>query len=354
MSMKILMCLEDVSDLARICAVSCSWRHFVVENGLCKSFCVRLFPQLSRVGYVIENCCEKKLVEFECSSSRHVEREFLEKEHKVYMFLARGVTSFAIRKCISDAISASSTDNFPAESINNTLDSRDRIGRRASYWSSKGQKNPAVPERLTYKLVSNICVINEISIHPFEAYFQFGHPIYSAKSVRFRMGHSKIPIDDHMGDTHWDLVDDQLVWTYTSQEFPVAQENRLQTFVLPQPVLCIGGIFQIELLGRVQKQEMDGLFYICVSHVQVMGRSLSPAFDVEILKPSGEFALKVLSYTQPNPPEDSPVTTASSEYLLRRVRDLAQIVNMLQGDVGVHEDYEWEEEDVEADDEFPL
>ncbi|KAF5732994.1 F-box protein [Tripterygium wilfordii] len=318
------------------------------------------FPQLSRVGCVIKSCFEEKPVEFGCSSSRHVEREFLEKEHKDYLFLARGVTSFAIRGCISDTISASSIDNFPAESINNTLDSRDKIGERASYWSSKGQKNPEVPERLTYKLVSNISVINEISIHPFEAYFQLGHPIYSAKSVRFQMGHSKIPIDDHMGETHWDFIDDQLVWTYTSQEFPMAQENHLQTFKLPQLVLCIGGIFQIELLGRVWKQEMDGLFYIwfvpntCLSGLRLLQEFCSHTFDVEILKPSGEFALKALSYTQPNPPEDSPATTASSEYLLRCVRDLEQIVNMLQGEIGVLEDYEWEEEDVETDDEFPL
>lgn len=40
------------------------------------------------------------------------------------------------------------------------------------------------------------------------------------------------------------------------------QENRLQKFKLPEPALCIGGILQIELLGRVQKQEMDGLYYI--------------------------------------------------------------------------------------------
>lgn len=36
----------------------------------------------------------------------------------------------------------------------------------------------------------------------------------------------------------------------------------MQTFKLPEPVLCIGGYLQIELLGRVQRQEMDDLFYI--------------------------------------------------------------------------------------------
>lgn len=40
------------------------------------------------------------------------------------------------------------------------------------------------------------------------------------------------------------------------------QENRLQNFKLPEPVLCIGGFLQIELSGRVQRQEMDDLFYI--------------------------------------------------------------------------------------------
>lgn len=46
---------------------------------------------------------------------------------------------------------------------------------------------------------------------------------------------------------------------------PCEQENRLQKFTLPEPVLCIGGILQIELLERVQRQEMDGLLYIwCV------------------------------------------------------------------------------------------
>lgn len=40
------------------------------------------------------------------------------------------------------------------------------------------------------------------------------------------------------------------------------QLNRLQTFKLPEPVLFVGGYLQIELLGRVQRQEMDSLYYI--------------------------------------------------------------------------------------------
>lgn len=40
------------------------------------------------------------------------------------------------------------------------------------------------------------------------------------------------------------------------------QESSLQKFKLPEPVICIGGILQVELLGRVQRQEMDSLYYI--------------------------------------------------------------------------------------------
>lgn len=40
------------------------------------------------------------------------------------------------------------------------------------------------------------------------------------------------------------------------------QENVLQSFKLPHTVLCIGGVVKIELIGRIQKQAMDGLYYI--------------------------------------------------------------------------------------------
>ncbi|MBA0579094.1 hypothetical protein Gorai_021359, partial [Gossypium raimondii] len=134
---------------------------------------------------------------------------------------------------------------------------------------------------------------------------------------------------------------DRFAWTYTSQEFEMAQENRLQTFKLPEPILCIGGILQIELLSRVQRQEIDGLFYICVSHVQVVGRPLSPAFSIQILEPPEKFVLEVQSYSLPTLPEQMSSITS----LQMRVRDLEQILNLLQGNGGeVEYGYEWEVE----------
>ncbi|XP_022770351.1 F-box protein At4g00755-like isoform X2 [Durio zibethinus] len=294
-----------------------------------------MFPQLSRVNHVNELGGIAK-GNAEAGSSNFVEWEALEREHRVYAFLARGCLSFDVRECILEAIIASSTDNYPEESIDNTLEPRDRVGRRASYWSSKGQSNPAVPETLTYKLVADLCVITEINVRPFLAYFQYGYPIYSAKSVRFRMGHVKSSMDNLVDESCQDSGNHKFVWTYTSQEFPMAQENRLQNFKLPEPILCIGGILQIELLGRVQRQEMDGLFYICVSHVQVVGRPLSPAFGIRILEPSKKFVL-----------EASPVST-----LQMRVRDLEKIVNLLRGNVvDVEHGFGWDIDDEESDEE---
>ncbi|XP_076939163.1 F-box protein At4g00755-like [Bidens hawaiensis] len=123
--------------------------------------------------------------------------------------------------------------------------------------------------------------------------FQMDFPIYPSKSVRFRMGHPKSWNNlDHDFMEAQECADDKFIWTYTSPVFPVARENRLQRFKLPDPVVCIGGFLQIELLGRVQKQAFDGKYYICVAHVQAIGRELSPAFSDEFSEPSNSVYLK--------------------------------------------------------------
>lgn len=294
MSTMVFMHLDDPSDLVRISAVSSSLRQFVVANGLCKQLCLKMFPEISNVAYIIE---VKNVIEpVEVGPNVSLEWERLKRDHRVYAFLARGFTSFMTKDCIEKSICASSTDNYPEESIHNTLESNDTVEQSASYWSSKGASDPSLPETLVYKLIANLCVITEVHVQPFQAYFQFGFPIYSVKAVRFRMGHPKYSMELDFGITNISANDndssDKFIWTYTSPEFPMSQENVLQKFKLPEPVLCIGGILQIELLGRVQRQEMDGLYYICVSHVQVVGRPLSPAFDVDILDSSGNCTLK--------------------------------------------------------------
>ncbi|KAK4431525.1 F-box protein [Sesamum alatum] len=300
MSLKILMCLEDPSDLVRTSAVSSSWRQFVITHGLCKKLCLRMFPEASCFARVI--VCDKMGKSVATGTDDSTEWTSLVTEHKVYAPFSRELTTSKTKNCISDAIVASSTDNYPEESIKNTLEPCERVNNRATYWSSKGESDPAAPETLIYKLSSRLCLITEVHVHPFQAYFQFGLPIYSAKAVRFQMGHPKVPLQEYSDVfdkllEYQDLSDDKFVWTYRSPEYPMAQENRLQKFKLPEPVLCIGGILKVELLGRVQTQEMDGIYYICINHVAVVGGPLSPLFDVEMFDERGKCTLTYNPYT---------------------------------------------------------
>ncbi|KAL5055926.1 hypothetical protein RYX36_036608, partial [Vicia faba] len=173
-SLNIFKCLDDPADIARVSCVSRSWRDFVVANGLSKQLCLRMFPQLSRVACVVELNQDGVKEHSEVGSSQSNECLALWKDHRVYSYLARSCLSPVAMDCIDKAISSSSTDNFPQESIVNTLEERDNIA----------------------------------------AHFQMGSPIYSAKSVRFKMGHLKASLDD---------LTDAFVWTYTSPEFPMAQ-----------------------------------------------------------------------------------------------------------------------------------
>ncbi|KAI3925774.1 hypothetical protein MKX01_003333 [Papaver californicum] len=293
LSSNILSYLDDPADVVRVSSVSRAWRQFVISNCISKNLCLRLLPEISHAVSVIE---VNNVVEpLEVRSTDVMEVEKLKKNHRVYAFLARGLAS-SLGNIISEAISASSTDNYPEESILNTLEPRDRVGERASYWSSEGDNDPGVPETLTFKLASKLCFITEINIQPFQAYFQYGFPIYSAKAVRFRVGHftdlnmeTDLVDEFEAGHRH---VEDHVVWTYTSEDFPMSQENCLQKFKLPEPVFAVGGVLQIELSGRVQQQEMDGLYYVCVSHVQVLGRPLTEAFVAEFVDLSGKCVLK--------------------------------------------------------------
>ena len=72
------------------------------------------------------------------------------------------------------------------------------------------------------------------------AFFQPGDPIYSAKSVRFRMGHPKSPTDIEDDLSYLPLqqpADDKFIWTYTSEEFAMTQVLNCIFFVFSLMVL---------------------------------------------------------------------------------------------------------------------
>lgn len=333
-SSSVFLLLGDPADVVRASAVSKSWRRFVIGNGFCKKICLTICPELAKFTHVIEVGASVEVGDVGSSSA--AEWKNLEKEHRVYTYLSHCLVSPAAKMTLPiKAICASSTDNYPGESIDNTLHEGEQVGMRPSYWSSKGKGNPSVPETLTYKLLSKLCVIDEIRIRPFRAYFQHGSPIYSAKAVRFRICFSRLPLEESTGTAEYDNN-----WDYVSPEFPMAQENTLQSFKLPRPFVCVGGALQVQLLGRVQLQEEDNLYYVCVCHVQVVGRLLGPVFDAEIPNTMGNLVLKYFSDARgcstpsEGGPSEEPRESSTPHTYLQRLMQLGIGVGVNQVSLG--------------------
>jgi len=211
---------------------------------------------------------------------------------------------------IVGAVEATSTDH-PEESIGNVLSLETRVLSsffKLCYWSSKGSESPMASEALVFKLSHFLTVVNAVQIRPFEAHFQRGSPIYAPLFVRFSFGElgacetHDLSKDDELAaelseedeedeDEERDLwttdrhhhrqkkkkgSDD--LWKWRSKLYPMEQVNALQTFRFP-PTLCCGGYVKIELLGRTQRQEIDNLYYLCLSHVKVLGRPVEGFTD---------------------------------------------------------------------------
>jgi hypothetical protein len=103
-----------------------------------------------------------------------------------------------------------------------------------------------------------LCLLN------MTAFFQPDQPIYSAQYVRIRLGHSIEPSRSRsiVNKASQCIPAEEFLWMYESPKFSMEQVDSIQVFKLPHPVLCIGGVLQVELLGRVQTQAIDQLYYI--------------------------------------------------------------------------------------------
>jgi len=218
-----------------------------------RDLCIHSFPEVERFEDVEELVADGGYGSL---------RGFAPRESQVYHHLYNELRGPPLNvNCIKEAVAASSTDN-PDESIDETLHpgTRKLDDDGFSYWSSTGQEEPDVPESLVYRLSSPLCSVHEVQIRPFEANFQKGRPIYSASEVRFRLGHPYKHSPNY--GTNGSSGLSEYVWTYTSPKFQMKQESTLQSFKLPRPVLCIGGILQVELLGREHRQHSDNKYYI--------------------------------------------------------------------------------------------
>ncbi|KAL3812666.1 hypothetical protein ACJIZ3_013934 [Penstemon smallii] len=281
----VLTRLDDVADIIRVAAVSRSWRNFVINNGISKKLCLKKAPTLS----IIDNVVDRDEV---CYTLNGVDGRNPERDHTMYSYLLRAMSMDSPTNCIDCIIGASSTNIYPMQSLVNVMVARDKYIWGVSYWSSKGQRDPNILDYTQFRLQSKVCVVNEIQIRHSEAFWEPGTPVYSAKSVRFQMGHPKYIADFNVDYKNLSLqqLADHFVWTYTSPEFPMTQESCLQSFKLPEPTICIGGFFKIEFLGITQKKELDDLFYLCMGEIRILGRPLGPAFDIQICQ-TGDFSL---------------------------------------------------------------
>lgn len=150
--------------------IVCVWVGTVLEGQLWKGLCTKEFPEVTRFEDVIETDLTRDSQAAGSSGSSF--RQNLEREERIFRHLFRELKTEPMidRSCIREALTASSTDNYPEESIFQTLYPRPRYSdeQTPSYWSSTGQRNPNVSETLTYNLVSRLCVVHEVRIRPFQ------------------------------------------------------------------------------------------------------------------------------------------------------------------------------------------
>ncbi|MCO5570912.1 hypothetical protein L7F22_024642 [Adiantum nelumboides] len=126
-------------------------------------------------------------------------------------------------------------------------------------------------------------------------------------------------------------VIDYYIWTYVSPTFPMRQANVLQTFELPKPMLCIGGICQIQLIGRVQTQQSDGLYYIGVNYVNVSGHPI-PFLKLDRVDEEGQYHFRRLSLAERNSSARESCQSVSMRYYW-----VAMLLNYLVQS-GLHKD----------------
>ncbi|WJX71377.1 hypothetical protein P8452_55376 [Trifolium repens] len=252
LSIKVFSCLDDSRDLIRASAVCSSWGDFVIENALCKQLCLKKVPEVAGVVFSIEvdNVIEP---DSDMLERYYSDWEFFKRNHKVYALLAFGLSPMR-NSCILEEKYVACPINLLNEGVVNTLE-------------------PA-SETLLYRLCSKICLITEIHVQSFKA-----------KAIRFRFGCQKHYMETNSEPVVLDSLTYKMLynWTYTSPVFPMSQENNLQQFKLPQPVLCIGGIMLLELFEKDNKQQK-------LHPVEVVGRTICQAFIVTML-PRGRCSL---------------------------------------------------------------
>ena len=144
----------------------------VIDNQFSKLQCLRACPELSTFTQVDVTTTTSRTLARRDQDTATSADDKLHRDHRVYMHLSHGLlTPYKPRDCIIPCIGASTTDSFPEESIQNTIEPVDPVEVRPSYWSSRSNGDPDAPECLIYRLQADLCLVDENKMQPFKGFF---------------------------------------------------------------------------------------------------------------------------------------------------------------------------------------
>lgn len=155
--------------------------------------------------------------------------------------------------------------------------------------------NNSQVEHLTFELMTPVTVVVGFYITPYQAYFHNSNPVYGPNEVclqilrpsHIKREYAPLPSVSHRAHCkishHQQVLQDPEV-CYQSDFYPVRNVASEQYFLLPDPVLCIGGTVRIVFRGMQQRQTVfPGLddYYLCISRADVIGVPYPHVFIVD-------------------------------------------------------------------------
>lgn len=155
---------------------------------------------------------------------------------------------------LAEGVAESSADQ-PSQTIYQTLNHS-----RNDFWSSKGSASNQTHESLIYRLLDHACIVKQVIIQPFKAFFQHGLPCYAPQYVTVSVGFRQ----------------DQ--YHFTSPPFPVVNTPTEQTIDLA-PLMIVGGFLKMDLYGRNTTQPGDNLYYTVLDRVKCLGLPITTFFN---------------------------------------------------------------------------
>ena len=155
---------------------------------------------------------------------------------------------------------------------------------RPCYWSSAPQHESSAIEHITFTLFSPLIMVHSFSLTPYQAFFHPEAPVYSPVSVSLQFlapmldDHPHEIIDDD--NAVLDVASNPFYCYHETEEFPIQPVFKAQQFIMPSPILAIGGRVRIMLRGFHQRQTLEGEndngmpldeYYMCLSEVSLYG-----------------------------------------------------------------------------------